>query len=131
MKMEVKKEKYSFNWESIKKIHFLNKLIMKNWKSAIGVFFLLALGMGNEFIIYEIGNQSSKFYEIIGNKEHAQFSKLIYLLTFLVLLESITKSILNYIAAILSIWWRQGNQKKKFFVFFFIFFFIYFFVFFC
>ncbi|KAL3874416.1 hypothetical protein ACJMK2_037433 [Sinanodonta woodiana] len=106
--------KVKFDLVFFKRFLRLFSWFFPSWKSipVLLFVFLLSLGLLEQYVIYNIGLIPSKYYKILGDKDHGEFWKQTGIAVALILTEAFIKSTSLFVVSLLYITWRGSVCTK-------------------
>ncbi|KAF4087493.1 hypothetical protein AMELA_G00071330 [Ameiurus melas] len=97
------------DWRFIKRFCRIVRVLFPRWCSQNVVMYgtLLGVNLLVQLVIYQVGLIPSQFYDVLSAKDYGRFKELVAFSVLLILLNSVLKSLEQYISNLLYISWRK------------------------
>ncbi|TRY90219.1 hypothetical protein DNTS_005825 [Danionella cerebrum] len=90
------------------------KILFPSWSNQGVRMFMTLLGvtLSVQLVIYQVGLIPSQFYQVLSEKSYRKFRDLVASAVFLILINSMLKSLGQYISSLLYISWRKSLTEE-------------------
>ena len=108
------KEKLKLFFKFFKRLSIIIKLLFPKFKcvSVLLLFILLVDVVALEYVVYQVGLLSGKYFKILSNKDLGGFRDLALFSIGMIVVNSVMKSLKDFIAKLLQIVWRKYLTLK-------------------
>ncbi|XP_072536373.1 lysosomal cobalamin transporter ABCD4 isoform X2 [Salminus brasiliensis] len=98
------------DWKFVQRFFSILKIIFPNWLNQNVLMFgtLLGVTLLVQLVIYQVGLIPSQFYSVLSQKNYSKFQELVLFAILLILLNSVVKSVEQYICSLLYVSWRKS-----------------------
>lgn len=100
--------KFKLDWLFLKRFWRCCKVMFPGWLASSSLLFVLLLGvsLGEQMLVYNTGLIASRFYEVLGDKDHARFKNLVVSALLIILGTALGNTLVKYVSRLLYIKWR-------------------------
>ncbi|XP_066539713.1 ATP-binding cassette sub-family D member 4 [Hoplias malabaricus] len=98
------------DWTFLQRFCSILRILFPSWSSRSALMFgtLLAVTVSVQLVIYQVGLVPSQFYSVLSQKNYGRFRELVSFSVVLILINSILKSMEQYICSLLYVNWRKS-----------------------
>ncbi|KAI4893349.1 hypothetical protein NFI96_024138 [Prochilodus magdalenae] len=98
------------DWRFLQRFYSILKILFPCWSNQNVLMFgtLLGVTLLVQLVIYQVGLIPSKFYSVLSEKNYGTFQELVSFAILLILLNSVLKSVEQYISSLLYVSWRKS-----------------------
>uniref|UniRef100_A0AAR2IH67 ABC transporter domain-containing protein n=1 Tax=Pygocentrus nattereri TaxID=42514 RepID=A0AAR2IH67_PYGNA len=98
------------DWKFLQRFYSILKILFPSWSNQNVLMFATLLGVTIlvQLVIYQVGLIPSQFYGVLSQKNYGKFQELVSFAILLILINSVLKSVEQYICSLLYVSWRES-----------------------
>ncbi|XP_036448190.1 ATP-binding cassette sub-family D member 4 isoform X2 [Colossoma macropomum] len=98
------------DWKFLQRFYSILKILFPSWSNQNVLMFgtLLGVTILVQLVIYQVGLIPSQFYSVLSQKNYGKFQELVSFAILLILINSVLKSVEQYICSLLYVSWRKS-----------------------
>ncbi|XP_049336790.1 ATP-binding cassette sub-family D member 4 isoform X1 [Astyanax mexicanus] len=102
------------DWKFVQRFYSILKILFPGWLNQNVLMFgtLLGVALLVQLVIYQVGLIPSQFYGVLSQKNYSRFRELVSFAVLLILINSVVKSVEQYICSLLYVSWRKSLTEE-------------------